>query len=287
MVDRSKTMRTGLELSQVTARAQTPDQLLPYVDAVSGLEPRMFGSCVGHICEGQVVLIGYPLDDPQDMSAVETAIEQALELPGLQHITVLAASKPVCAPADALITEDAYWALPLPLPPVGQKLRNMLRRASRDIDITQGGIESWTHEHRNLLDAFCAVRTLDTGMLHIFHQMENYLRLCPEARLFSARLTDNTLVGCAIGDYSAFSTAFYMFAFRDPDAPPGTADALLAAIAAEGEERGYSRLNLGLGINDNIRFFKRKWGATLFLPCIECGWNVQIKKSWLSRLWRR
>ena len=76
-----------------------------------------------------------------------------------------------------------------------------------------------------------------------------------------------------------------MFAFRRPDAPPGTADALLAALAAEAETRGHGLLNLGLGIHPGVAFFKKKWGASLFLPCVETGWSVRAaKKGWLARL---
>ena len=60
-------------LARVTAQAVTPEQLLPYVGAVSGLRPRLFGDCVGHTGEGEVVLVGYPLHDPRDTAAVDAA----------------------------------------------------------------------------------------------------------------------------------------------------------------------------------------------------------------------
>ena len=148
-----------------------------------------------------------------------------------------------------------------------------------------GGPDCWTAEHAALVEDFCRARALEPGSVHIFRHLEAYLAAAPQARLFSARCRDGGLAGCAIGDYSSFSTAFYMFAFRCPDAPPGTADALLAALAAEAEARGHGLLNLGLGIHPGVAFFKKKWGASLFLPCVETGWSVRAaKKSWLARL---
>ncbi|MDY3810035.1 GNAT family N-acetyltransferase [Desulfovibrio porci] len=272
-------------LARITAQAVVPEQLLPYVGAVSGLRPRLFGECVGHLGEGEVVLVGYPPRDPRDARAVDAAVDEALALPGLTRITVLAAARPHAAPSDAPSGEDAFWSLPLPLPPAGQKLRNMLRRAARDIVIEQGGADSWTAEHAALVEDFCRARAdaLEPGSVHIFRHLAAYLAAAPQARLFSARRADGVLVGCAIGDYSSFSTAFYMFAFRRPDAPPGTADALLAALAAEGAERGHGLLNLGLGIHPGVAFFKKKWGASAFLPCVETSWTLQ-KKGWLTRL---
>jgi hypothetical protein len=32
-------------------------------------------------------------------------------------------------------------------------------------------------------------------------------------------------------------------------------------------------MNLGLGVSEGIRFFKRKWGAEPFLPCVEVSWE--------------
>ena len=285
MLVQTRGRSSGMGTGHVTAAAVTPDQLLPYVRAVSGLDSRMFGSCVGHTCEGQTVLIGYPLGDPRNAAAVDAAIDEALQTPGLKHITVLTAARPRKAPEHATVSEDAYWALPLPLPPLGQKLRNILRRAAREISIEEGGAEAWGREHTALVESFCAGRALEPGMVHIFRHLKAYLTQAQEARLFSARQADGSLVACAIGDYSSFSTAFYMFAFRLPTAPPGTADALLAAVAATGETRGHSLLNLGLGINAGIGFFKKKWGAEPFLPCVECGWDIRKKETgWLARL---
>lgn len=274
-------------LARITAQAVTPEQLLPYVGAVSGLRPRLFGECVGHLGEGEVVLVGYPSSDPRDARAVDAAVDEALALPGLSRITVLAAARPHAAPPEAPGSEDAFWSLPLPLPlpPAGQKLRNMLRRAAREVVTEQGGADAWTAEHTALVEDFCRARAnaLEPGSVHIFRHLAAYLAAAPQARLFSARRADGVLAGCAIGDYSSFSTAFYMFAFRRPDAPPGTADALLAALAAEGVKRGHSLLNLGLGIHPGVAFFKKKWGASVFLPCVETSWPLQ-KKGWLARL---
>lgn len=277
--------RTSMGLSQVTASAITPDQLIPYVKAVSGLDSRMYGDCVGHYCDGQIVLIGYPMGKPLDKNALDAAVEEALQTKGLQHITILCPEKPSQTPENASVSEDAYWSLPLPLAPFKQKLRNMLARAKRDISIEESGAEGYGQEHEAIVNDFCSRRTLEPGMIHIFHQLKKYLAESPNARLFSARTKEGKTAAFAIGDYSSFNTAFYMFACRLPSAPPGTADALLEAVAKYGEEHGHSQLNLGLAVNDGIGFFKKKWGAEFFLPCYEYGWDIQKEnKGWFARL---
>lgn len=280
-------------LAHITAGALTPDQLLPYVHAVSGLESRLCGGCALHHGGGQAVLVAYPPGKPDDTGAVDAAVAEALALPGLERLTVIAAARPSAAPEHAESAEDAYWSLPLPLAVpqgrAGQKIRNLLRRAGRETTIGQsGGAGVWTDEHAALAEAFIARKgpDVDAGSSYIFRRLGDYLAQAQDARLFSARDAAGRLVACAIGDYSSFSTAFYMFAFRSPEAPPGTADALLAALAAEGAERGHTLLNLGLGMGAGVRFFKKKWGALPHLPCVETSWSPQPEKrrGWLARI---
>lgn len=285
-----------LHLAEITRGALTPDQLLPYVRTVSRLESLVCGGCALHHGGGHAVLVAYPPGQPEDMAAVDAAVAEALALPGLEHITVIAAGRPPAAPEDAVCSRDAYWSLPLPLlhPPgrPGQKTRNLVRRASRELSLEQaGGATAWTDEHKALAEAFIEKKgsALDEGSVLIFRRLGDYLAEAPEARLFSARDATGRLAACAIGDYSSFSTAFYMFAFRRPDAPPGTADALVAALAAEGAARGHALLNLGLGMGAGVSFFKKKWGATPFLPCVETSWAPEPpkKRGWLASIFGR
>lgn len=280
-------------LAAITASAIVPDQLLPYVLAVSGLESRPCGPAVLHHGGGQGVLVCYPPGSPRDAGQLDDAVSEALSMKGLSHITVQAAMRPSLAPDDAQVSTDYFWSLTLPAPPPGQKLRNMLRSAAAKVRVEQSsGPGCFGPEHAAMVEDFCADKAgaLDPGSAYIFRHIADYLTNAPDAALFSARLSDGVLAGCAVGDFSSLATAFYMFAFRSRKAPPGTADALLAAIAGEAARRGHARLNLGLGIGPGVEFFKKKWGAEKYLPCVETSWSVQAAKparGWLARMFGR
>lgn len=280
-------------LEQVTAQALTPDQLLPYVAAVSGLTPRLFGNCVGHLGPDTLVLVGYPLHAPQDLDAMNRAVAEALAL-GRSQFVVLGPARPLVAPDTASCTRDAYALLPVPPDGLGQgadfgralpqKLRHMLHRARSLSLSTASGPGVWTADHRALAETFMARRALADGTCHIFRRIDAYLSTTPQALLFSAHDPVGRLVGCAVGDFSPLSTALYMFAFRAPDAPPGVADRLLAALVDEAAARGHSRVNLGLGLHSGIRFFKDKWQGVDWLPFAETRWPARV--SLLTRLRR-
>lgn len=294
-------MNRSSGLHYISAQALVPEQILPYVAAVGGSKALLFADCVGHVYEGNVVLVAYPPEsedyfcndtqrsvNPSAQNAVQAAVDAAVsavcQAKHYTNITVLAPVRPSAAPPACTSTHDMFWSIPLPPPPQQQKLRNMLRRAHRDITIQTG--TEWTAAHAALAHLYCQSRPLPAGTRHIFQHLGDYVRNSPEATVFSAfSHADNSLVACAVGEFSSMSTALYMFAFRQPTAPPGTSDALLGALCMVGHSQGHSRLNLGLGINTGISFFKHKWQAQPFMPYVESAWQLgNTKKGWWGRV---
>jgi hypothetical protein len=261
-------------LDRVSADAVVPEQVIPYVRSLGDSRPFMLGACVGYQSEGEVVLIGYPLHDPRDSGAMSQAVELALKIPGLQKITVIGASRPPQAPEKTRSTQDGYCVLPIPTPPPAAKLKSLLRRADRELTLEQ--CRRFDKDHQQLVDRYLSERTLAAGTRHIFRQIPGYLQASPGSLLVSARTAGGQLAAFAVGEYASLHTAFFMFCFRDPSlAPPGCADLVFSELLEEAARRGQIRMNLGLGVNEGIRFFKRKWGAQFFLPCIETGWEIR------------
>jgi len=269
-------------LARVTAAAVVPEQVVGYVSAVAGSKPRMFGSCVGYWSGAKVVLVGYPLHDPFDGAAMAAAVDLALQTAGLERMTVIGPVRPPQAPETGEAAEDHYYALPLPEPAVGQKLKSLLRRAGRDVQLVSG--RRFENDHAALVQRYLDERPLAAGTRQIFSRLANYLEASADSRIVSARMTDGRLAAFAVGEFASLTTAFFMFCFRDPNlAPPGSADLTLSGLLQEAQQRGQTRMNLGLGVSDGIRFFKRKWGAEPFLPYVETSWRP-VAPGVLSRL---
>jgi hypothetical protein len=210
------------------------------------------------------------------------AVDQALQTPGLERITVIGPARPPQAPQKAESAEDSYYALPLPPLPPGSKLKNLLRRAQREVQLVHG--RRFENDHADLVQRYLDERPLAAGTRQIFRQLARYVEASAGSLIISARRTDGRLAAFAVGEFAALSTAFFMFCFRDPRlAPPGSADLALSGLLQEARQRGQARMNLGLGVSDGIRFFKRKWGAEPFLPYVETSWQP-ASAGVLSRL---
>ena len=288
----------GVQLDNMAALALVPEHLPAYVRAISGMDVHFCAGCPCYVGQGgEAVLVGYPPDLLNDgtvwtpdgetrvRAVVDKAVAAALSLPqvDIRQITVLAPVRPSAAPdhesqaGGASEERDIYWALPLPLPHVlPQKVRNMLTSASRLARIEQhAGANCWTDAHRELVRHFCTSHAgLEAGSVYIFDHLGDWLHASRHAQVVSARAHDGQLLASAVGDFTSLDTAFYMFAFREPHCPPGVADLLLHRIAQEAMRRGHVRLNLGLGINAGVTFFKKKWGARELFPLVTTSWRV-------------
>ena len=262
-------------LARVTAKAVVPEQVVPYALAVGDGRPQWFGACIGYQTGDHIVLVGYPLHDPLDNLAAADAVGRVIDTPGVRTISFFGPSRPPQTPHYVRSSEDAYYGLTLPVRPPDQKLRNLLRRAGRELTITPG--RTLEPDHQSLVKKYLDGRPLSPGTRQIYSRLPRYLENSPSSLVLSARLKDGyALAAFAIGEFGSLSSAFFMFCFRDPMvAPPGSADLVLSALIEEAQARGHSRVNLGLGIHPGVLFFKKKWGAEPLLPYVEVTWEIK------------
>jgi hypothetical protein len=257
-------MITPGEQEFIREHAYLPEHIIPYGEAVSGLEPFLIDGYLYFFQEGKnLVFIGYPLGRPPEPEKMEEALRGVILSRRPGQVALLA---PAVPPAFGQMSgKDQYFALDIGDLKIPPKVANMIRRASKGLKITRQ--RTVGPEHVGLIRNFHEPRAIDPNTLAIFQRIPAYLEASRTAVVFSACAEDGKLVAFDIADFWANHYAFYMFNFRSPLHPfPGASDLLLREIIAEAQAQGKSRINLGLGINAGVSFFKTKWGARPFLP---------------------
>ena len=256
-------MITSKEVEFIREQAHIPEHIIPYGATVSGLEPFLVEGYLYFFQKGKnLIFIGYPLDRPPEPRKMEGVLNGLILSRSPEQAAILA---PAVPPAFGRSSgEDHYYSLDIADLKVPPKVANMIRRASRSLVITRE--KTLGPEHLVLIRSFYASRTIDPGTRTIYQRIPAYLEASPTAAVFSARTGDGRLAAFDIADFWANHYAFYMFNFRSPLHPvPGASDLLLREIIAEAKLQGKGRINLGLGINAGVAFFKTKWGASPFL----------------------
>ena len=120
---------------------------------------------------------------------------------------------------------------------------------------------------------------------YIFDRIPAYVAASETAVVMNARDDEGKLIAFDVAEFAAKDYAFYMFNFASRKMyVPGVSDLLLNHLIQSAKERGKRFINLGLGINKGVAFFKEKWGGALFLPYEYCRYEMS-RKPVMEDLW--
>lgn len=255
-------MLSETEMKFVYDRAFLPEHLVPYVRAAGGSEPFLSGDYLYYFNgdAGVLVFIGYPLGKEYSHGEMRDALERAAAARRPSITALICPSEEGPGTEWSSMGSDVYFCLDLSRLVIRQKLRNTLSRAARDLTVETG--RELKREHRKLIGEFFKRHRTDEETAYIFNKVPEYVAAVDSALVFSARNRKGKLAAFDVADFGSADYGFYMFNFTSRKRyVPGASDLLLAAVADECLARGKQRLNLGLGINPGVEFFKRKWGA--------------------------
>ena len=271
------------ERACIAKYACVPEHLPHYVSAIAQTEPFLIGEYVIHVRESQLVFVGYPLGVEFEETHMLAALGEAKIRFKPQVVSILAPSLPDALERCEPSHPDYYYRLDLSQSHIPKKTRNMLVRARGLASVAPG---VFGKEHQRLVRDFLQNRPVDGATRRIFSQVGAYAQ-CATAVVFEARSARGKLVAFNIGDFGASGYAFYMFNFRSRKHNlPGASDLLLAHIIEHAQAQGQRYLNLGLGIDTGISFFKKKWGAQPFLKHSSCVQSSMPGDSWSEVLER-
>ena len=255
-------MITAAEEDFLKNVAYVPEHMPGYGAAISGGETFLLENYICYRGKEFLIFIGYSLQDPFDETKMEKILAAAIERFSPARVALIS---PSTGRRDGEGGDsDAYYQLDLATLNIPSKVKNMVQRASQDLQVEKG--REFKDEHRQLVADFLGSRRVSEGTHSIFKKIHEYLASVPTARLLSAGGRDGRLAGFDIAEFGAKNYAFYMFNFRSSqNSAPGTSDLLLYELIQEAKQQGKRFVNLGLGVNPGVAFFKKKWGGRPFL----------------------
>ncbi len=260
-----------------------PEHIVEYVIGITGGEPFLSDDHVYYVAEEQLFFVGYPLKrtfNQSNMNNVLDMIVHKVEPESVSFISpAIGRMKYECTRTDS----DHYYRLDLRSLKPGQKTRNMINRASKELEIRAD--RTITDEHVGLIKEFIGSHPVDEERTFIFENIPKYISSVATVKVFSAVAKTGRLIAFDIAEFGSKEYAYYMFNFRSKDVSvPGSSDLLLNELTKAAVQENKSYLNLGLGMNEGNRFFKKKWGGTAFLDYKYCHYTMSKKEGFLSLL---
>ncbi|MCX5909082.1 MAG: hypothetical protein NTY64_18415 [Deltaproteobacteria bacterium] len=270
----------------IREHAYIPEHLPEYVLAISEVEPFLEKDSLFYHKKGHLIFIGYPLDSPFDHAQMERTLEATIRNFKPRSLALIAPQIDLSGRTGLRSNPDSYYRIRLSTLQIHQKTRNMLRRAARELTIEEG--RAFTGEHRELVEGFLGTHSVDAGTAFIFGHIADYVSASPTSFILGVRDQRGDLVAFDVVEFGARNYAFYMFNFKSrARVVPGANDLLLHQLIVEAGKQGKTFINLGLGINEGVTFFKKKWSGEPFLRYESCRYQFSIWGTLKSILFDR
>jgi hypothetical protein len=266
-------MITAAEKEFIGTHAHVPEHLPGYVQAISQAEPHLLGHYLCFCGEDALIFNGYPLESSFDETVMMEAVESAVLRFKPKQVALIAPTIPKRLVPGQPRERDDYYRLDLSRVPCDAKLKNMLRRAGKELHVESG--RDIREEHVRLVSEFLDARPVGGEIRYIFERIPAYVSAVSSAHVFSVRGRDGALVAFDVADFGAGEYAFYQFNFRlQKHSVPGASDLLLHEVITAAQREGKAFINLGLGISPGVAFFKEKWGGRPFLSYEYCRYTL-------------
>ena len=258
-------MITAAQQGYIEDYAYVPEHLPQYVTAISQTEPFLFKDFLVYAGKDHLIFVGYPLKEAFEEKRMRSALEEAIKRFNPESVSLIAPFIPSSINNCVHPPSDHYYRVDLSSLSISQKLRNMLSRAGRELSVERN--KRFDEEHKKMVDDFLKTHPVDQETRFIFERIAEYLSSSTTAWVFDARNKRNELVAFDVAEFKPRDYAIYMFNFgSDSLYVPGDSDLLLSEVIQLAKTERKKYINLGLGINQGVTFFKKKWGGVAFLP---------------------
>lgn len=254
-------MLTSQEENYIIEKAYIPEHLIGLMAGVSGGEPFLLEDCLCLLRDEWVIVVGYPLGHDFVTEEFETLKDKVIEIFQPRTLSLMAPEL-----SESLIDaahereRDQYYVLELGNVIPGSGLRRMLRKAQALLRLERS--REILKEHNGLINEFISRVQPPPRVEKLLFRMEDYVRHSSHAVVLNAWDGKNCLAAFYIVDLEGKDFASYVIGCHSKkNYVPGASDLLLAEMIRLSKEQGKHYVHLGLGVNDGIRRFKRKWGG--------------------------
>lgn len=288
---------TDAGLALALKGALVPEHSPPFMSAASGGSPFLEQGYLFLRGEDWLMGIGYPTAarQPGDM---QTAAEACRDFApeefaaafadcrkrlGALHCYCIAPCFPPSMRAS-VTQEDDYYLLDAQSP-VPASLKGPVAGAARTLRLSEDRL--FTAGHRRLWAEFLGRASMRPNVRELYARTEALLAasrgslgqglqngLPLDLRLLNAWDDADNLVACLLLDYSPGAFVSYIIgAHSKRHYAPHATDLLFAHMLEKARQEGKSFIHLGLGVNEGISRFKKKWGAKAIIPYAMASWS--------------
>lgn len=252
------------------AQAYVPDHVVGLMAAISGGRPVRFGEYLAFSRDNWLTLVGYPLAGPFVEAECQQAVEQAVAAVRPDTLWFIGPQVPaLLAQAGAARASDEYLQLELQGLHIRAGLQRQAQAAGQALRVARE--RQYSRQHRALADEFLRRQELPELAAALYRSMPDLLAGSATACVLSAYTHKGKLSAFYVVETAAKQfDAYILGCYSRKHYVPHASDLLFYEMIELARANGKAAINLGLGVNDGIRRFKRKWGGRPYLKYEFC-----------------
>jgi hypothetical protein len=252
-------MITREEEADILTRAYVPEHIVSLMTLISKGEPFLIEDHLGFVKDNWLILVGYPLEGDFSRDRCERLLNRAVDTFRPEVLWFIGPEVP--SPFTDTCKEretDQYYTLDIGQTRVKPALQRAVDKASEKLTIERG--HSMGKEHEALISELLKREKLPDRMRELYLAMPGYVGRSSTAWVLSARDKAGRLCAFTVIELGAKNfSAYILGSHSKKHYVPHASDLLFLDMIRLTGEHGKATLNLGLGVNDGIRRFKKKW----------------------------
>jgi len=273
----------------ILKKAYVPEHIIRLMVGISGGEPFLAEDHVFFVKDQWLIFVGYPLDRDFQERAFASTLEKVREKIKPAYTWFIAPKvPPLILPGASHIETDEYYKLDIRNHELPKNLLRQVEKAEKVLAIEKSHQISQAHLH--LIDEFLQRENPPPMAKALFLSMQKYVDYSPTSLVLSAWDKQKNLSAFYVMELGALAFATYVVGcFSKTAYVAHASDLLFFEMIKLARENQKEYMHLGLGVNEGIRKFKKKWGGKPFLKYEFCeiADEPQGPLSWIKALGAR
>ena len=270
----------------ISRKAYVPEHIINLMVGISDGESFLVGDYVFFAKGDWLIFIGYPLGLAYQVNDFTAALNDTIKKFNPRYTWFIAPEMPEPFLHAARQREsDEYYKLDIQNQQVKKNLIQTIQKASADLTIEKS--RHFSKEHVTLTREFLRREKISPRVSELFRRIPEYVARSSTSLVLSAWDPNRNLSAFYVIELAAWEFATYVVGcFSKSHYVPHASDLLFFEMINLAKENHKEYIHLGLGVNEGIRRFKKKWGGIPFLKYEFCELSAGPEEPipWLRSL---
>jgi hypothetical protein len=276
------------EQRELLKRAAVPEHSVAFMQAMSGGTAFCEQGFLFLYAEDWLMAVGYPLQEGEKTgfdAAFDEAVKRIARGRRIGHgktLSCFAIAPDLPERLHKFIRQqDWYYTLDT-AQPIPRRLRAIAAKAAEKLTVTED--RQFGPAHRRLWAEFLARTQMQPDVRELYARTEAVLAAgrasvsagdaLLDVRLLNAHDAAGNLAASLLLDYSPKDFCTYIVGTHSrAHYTPHATDLLFASMLQNAAREGKRHIHAGLGVNEGIARFKRKWGGRPEIPYVMASWQ--------------